>query len=197
MTENYDIKRERTDLYAPKQGDFQFVDVPELGYLMVDGHGDPNTASSYREAVEALYSLSYGVRAIAKKQLGRVHTVGPLEGLWSAADPASFTARDKGAWDWTMMISQPDWITADIVDAARKGPGPVRFERLTEGRSVQVMHVGSYDDEAPTLARLHDEFMPANGLTFNGPHHEVYLSDPRRTQASKLKTILRQPVRAA
>lgn len=197
VTDNYDIKRERKDLYAPKQGDFQFVDVPELGYLMVDGHGDPNTAPSYREAVEALYSLSYSVRAIAKGQLGRVHTVGPLEGLWSAEDPASFTARDKGSWDWTMMISQPDWITADIVDAARKGPGPVRFERFTEGRSVQVMHIGSYDDEAPTLARLHDQFMPANGLTFNGPHHEIYLSDPRKTQAAKLKTVLRQPVRPA
>jgi hypothetical protein len=102
-----------------------------------------------------------------------------------------------------MMITQPEWITAAMVDeairltVAKKGLPAVerlRFERYAEGLSVQVLHIGSYDDEAPVLERLHHEFMPANGLTFNGRHHEIYLSDSRKTEPAKLRTILRQPV---
>lgn len=203
--QTYDIKKERKDLYAPKRGDFEIVDVPDMGFLMLDGHGDPNTSEAYREAVEALYAASYAVRAVAKTKLGRVHTVAPLEGLWSAADWAAFRARDKNAWDWTMMIAQPDWITRELVDealaAAQKKQlralSLVRFERYTEGRSAQIMHVGPYDDEGPTLERLHVEFLPANGLVPGGRHHEVYLSDARKTEPARLKTILRQPVTAA
>lgn len=200
--QTYDIKKERKDLYAPKPGNFEFVDVPEMGFLMVDGHGDPNTSSAYREAVEALYATAYAVRAVAKTRLGRVHTVAPLEGLWSAQDMEVFRTRDKSAWDWTMMIAQPDWITVEVVDlalaAAQKkrlpALGRLRFERFTEGRSVQILHLGPYDDEGPTLARLHDEFLPVNGLVPTGRHHEIYLSDARKTEPAKLKTILRQPV---
>ena len=200
--QTYDIKKERKDLYAPKPGNFEFVDVPEMGFLMVDGHGDPNTSSAYREAVEALYATAYAVRAVAKTRLGRVHTVAPLEGLWSAQDMEVFRTRDKSAWDWTMMIAQPEWITVEVVDlalaAAQKkrlpALGLVRFERFTEGRSVQILHLGPYDDEGPTLARLHDEFLPVNGLVPTGRHHEIYLSDARKTEPAKLKTILRQPV---
>ena len=202
--QTYDVKKERRDLYAPKPGDVGVVDVPEMRFLMVDGHGDPNTSVAYREAVEALYTTSYAVRAVLKAR-GRVHTVAPLEGLWSAEDWAAFRTRDKGAWDWTMMIAQPDWTTPEVVDeavaAARRKQVPalglVRFERFTEGRSVQVLHVGRYDDEGPVLAHLHDEFLPANGLVPVGRHHEVYLSDARRTDPAKLRTILRQPVTAA
>ena len=195
---SYDIKKALPALYAPKRGGFHVVDVPEIAFLMVDGHGDPNTSPVYTEAVTALYTLSYTVRAIAKTDLGRVHTVGPLEGLWSADDPAVFVTREKSAWDWTMMISQPAWITPDIVEAAmrkKKAVDGVRFTPYAEGRSVQVLHVGSYDDEAPVLAALHREYLPEHGFTFNGRHHEVYLSDPRRTAPEKLRTILRQPVR--
>ncbi len=202
--ESYDIKKERRDLYAPTARDFRVVDVPPLGFLMVDGHGDPNTSVAYRAAVEALYTLSYAVRAAAKARVGRVHTVGPLEGLWSAEDPEAFRARDKQAWDWTMMIVQPDWVSADLVEEAvviarRKRPAAldrVRFERYAEGRSVQILHVGPYDDEAPTIDRLHRVFLPAHGLAPTGRHHEIYLSDPRRTEPARLKTILRQPVAA-
>jgi hypothetical protein len=169
---------------------------------MVDGRGDPNTSTAYREAIEALYAVSYAVRAATKTRLGKVHTVGPLEGLWSADDPEVFRTRDKSAWDWTMMIAQPDWITPELVDealaAARKKHLPsldlIRFERYAEGRSVQILHVGPYDDEARTLDRLHHEFLPANGLTLKGRHHEIYLSDARKTEPARLKTILRQPV---
>jgi hypothetical protein len=201
----YDIKRERKDLYAPKPGAFEIIDVPEMAFLMIDGHGDPNTSVAYREAVEALYVASYAVRA-GGKALGRVHTVAPLEGLWSAEDLEVFRTRDKGAWDWTMMIAQPDWTTPEMVEdalAAAKQKkqlpalGLVRFERYREGRSAQILHIGSYDDEGPALQRLHAEFLPANGLAPGGRHHEIYLSDARRTEPAKLRTILRQPVTAA
>lgn len=177
--------------------------MPPLDLLVVDGHGDPNTSTAYRETVEALYAASYAVRAAARARLGRVHVVGPLEGLWSADDLEVFSTRDKAAWDWTMMIAQPEWITADLVGealtAARRKRLPaldlLRFERCAEGRSAQVLHVGPYDDEGSVLERLHREFLPANGLTPTGRHHEVYLSDARRTDPARLRTILRRPVR--
>ena len=201
--DTYDVKKAFPALYAPKPDDFHIVEVPELQFLMVDGHGDPNTSTAYTEAVAALYTLSYAVRAIAKEELGRVHTVGPLEGLWSADDPSAFVSRQKDAWNWTMMIVQPEWVTGDMVDRGRQKAqkkrgvprlGVTRLESYREGASAQVLHVGSYDDEGPVLARLHNEFLPKLGLTFNGAHHEIYLSDPRRTQPEKLRTILRQPV---
>ena len=203
----YDVKKDRAGLYSPGR-DFAVVDVPEMAFLVVDGHGDPNTEPAYRAAVEALYTASYAARAVARAALGRVHVVAPLEGLWTAADLAAFTTtRDKGAWDWTMMIAQPDWLTPAMVDealaaASRKKRAQttlelVRFERYAEGRSVQVLHVGSYDDEGPTLARLHGEYLPAHGLVPTGRHHEIYLSDPRRTEPARLRTVLRQPVAPA
>lgn len=201
---NYDVKKAFPRLYAPRAGRIETVDVPPLTCFRIDGHGDPNVAGSYTDAVTTLFTVSYAARAVAKAELGRVHTVGPLEGLWSAEDPTVFATRDKAAWDWTMLITQPEWVTAEVADAAtaaarRKGAPAVdllRFEELHEGRSVQVLHVGSYDDEGPVLARLHAS-MSERGLTWNGPHHEVYLSDPRRTAPEKLRTVLRQPVRAA
>ncbi|SDF76009.1 hypothetical protein SAMN05660662_3287 [Blastococcus aurantiacus] len=202
----YDLKRERRDLYAPGR-EFAVVDVPEMAFLMVDGHGDPNTAPAYRAAVEALYTAAYAARAVAKAALGRVHVVAPLEGLWTAADLAVFRTRDKSAWNWTMMIAQPDWLTPEMVDealtAARRKKGApaaldlLRFERYAEDRSVQVLHVGPYDDEGPTLARLHDEYLPENGLVPTGRHHEIYLSDPRRIEPASRRTVLRQPVAPA
>ena len=200
---SYDIKKAFPKLYAPKAGDWHVVEVPTMSFLMVDGRGDPNLSPDYPAAVEALFTLSYAVRAIAKRDLERVHTVGPLEGLWSAEDPTAFVAGDKSAWEWTMLISQPAWITPDIVEeglgktAAKKCLAAlerVRFEPYAEGTCVQILHVGSYDSEAPVLARLHATYLPEHELTFNGAHHEVYLSDPRRTQPSKLRTVLRQPV---
>jgi len=205
IVDTFDIKKTYPSLYAPRAADdFHIVEVPELLFLQVDGHGDPNTTPAYIDAVQVLYTLSYAIRAVAKHDLRRVHTVGPLEGLWSAEDPRVFAAREKSAWDWTMLISQPTWITPDIFDQAmststkkRKAPTAldrVRLALYAEGISVQILHVGPYDDEAPVLARLHDEYLPAHGLTFSGRHHEVYLSDPRRTEPAKLRTILRQPV---
>ncbi|MBV1850580.1 GyrI-like domain-containing protein [Catellatospora tritici] len=203
--DKFDIKKAHRELYAPPAKDFVVVDVPELRYLAVDGHGDPNTSGAYTRAVEALFTVAYTLKFTSKKALGRDFVVGPLEGLWRADDPAAFLTRNKDAWAWTMMISQPDWITEDMIgvavaEAAKKKANPalaeLRLLSLVEGSCVQILHLGSYDDEAPTLDRLHNRFLPDHGLTFNGDHHEIYLSDARRTEPAKLKTILRQPVKA-
>ena len=201
-----DLKKQFKDLYNPTTKDFSIVDVPPLNYLMVDGEGDPNTAQSYKDAVEALYSLSYTIKFASKKQLGRDYGVMPLEGLWTADNPEVFVTRNKDSWKWTMMILQPEWITKQFVDEAiqavraKKNPAAldlVRFETYHEGTSVQIMHIGSYDQEGPTLHRLHHEFMPMHNYTFNGAHHEIYIGDPRKSDPAKLKTVLRQPVKTA
>ncbi|MCP8999279.1 GyrI-like domain-containing protein [Pseudarthrobacter sp. RMG13] len=200
--DKYDVKKQFKDLYAPRARDFEVVTVPPLSYLMLDGQGNPGTAPAYAAALEALYSVSYAVK-FASKHAGRDYVVAPLEGLWTADDPDAFTRGEKDSWKWTMMIHQPGWIGAsDVQDgiaeaAAKNVPGLdlLRLETLDEGLSVQILHIGSYDDEAPTLRRLHNEYMPANGFGFAGLHHEIYLSDARRVAPEKLKTILRQPVR--
>ena len=202
MADKVDFKKSMKALYAPPVGRFVEVEVPPLTYLMVDGTGDPNTAASYKAAVEWLYSVSYPLKFMSKKELGRDYAVMPLEGLWWAGDMSTFLSREKDKWSWTMMILQPDWISQEMVDAAvakARGklgdpPGSLRLERLKEGLCVQTMHVGSYDDEGPVLAKLHDEYLPQNGLKETGRHHEIYLGDPRKTPPEKLKTILRQPV---
>jgi len=200
-----DFKRESKHLYQPSGKDFSLVDVPDMQFLLVDGHGDPNTAQSYAEAVEALYAVAYKLKFTSKQQLDRDYGVLPLEGLWWADNMDSFTASlDKSQWDWTMMIMQPEWITGEmvgeitaVIQKQKSLPALplLRLETYHEGLSAQIMHTGSYADEAPTLHRLHHEFMPASNLTFNGKHHEIYLSDPRRVAPEKLKTVLRQPVR--
>lgn len=201
-----DFKKELATYTAPR-GRFEVVTVPAMQFLMIDGHGDPNTSQAYRDAVTTIFPVAYKLKFLSKNELGRDHTVMPLEGLWWAEDMDSFTrARDKSRWSWTLMIMVPDWIMREHFDAARqtverKGSGPaldaLRLELFAEGLSVQTLHVGPYDEEGPVLAALHDEFLPAHSLRMTGKHHEVYLGDPRRASPDKLKTILRQPVELA
>ncbi|WP_369375148.1 GyrI-like domain-containing protein [Promicromonospora sp. Populi] len=203
MSEKTDLKKS-LDAYQAKSGRFRVVDVPDLQYLKVDGHGDPNTSTAFAEAVESLYPLAYTCKFASKRALGRDYVVMPLEGLWWADDMDTFTvARDKSRWDWTLMILQPDWIDqemfASAVEQVRAKSSPprlddVRLETLSEGRCVQTLHVGPFDAEAEVLARMHDEFIPAGGLRRVGKHHEIYLSDLRRVAPEKRRTILRQPV---
>jgi hypothetical protein len=202
----YDPKREFKALYAPKNTDWVLVDVPEQQFIAIDGSGNPNTAEEYTHAVEALYSVAYTIKFTAKRGDGRDFVVAPLEGLWWADDLEAFTTRAKDSWRWTMLINQPGWITEAAVEEAKtvalakkKLPAiaGIRYRTLNEGRCAQVLHVGSYDDEAPILAHLHHEYLAAHELEPVGQHHEIYLGDPRRTEAAKLKTILRQPVRVA
>ena len=201
-----DLKKDRKDLYQPGATDFVEVDVPPMTYLSIDGRGDPNRSREYAVAIPALYSGAYAIKFSLRARTGEDFVVGPLEGLWSSDDPSAFAARRKDDWDWSMMIALPspvsgEDITQGLAQAATKKPDlPIRNLRvlpLHEGRSLQIMHIGAYDAEAATLARLHAEIMPARGLTWNGRHHEIYLSDPRKVAPEKLKTVLRQPVRPA
>ena len=197
------------DAYKAKRGEFRIVEIPPMQYLMVDGAGDPNSAPAYSDAVSALFPLAYTLKFESRKTLGIDTVVMPLEGLWHAPDMEAFTSRrDKSAWLWTLMILVPDHVTsemfADAVDAVeqkrtkKKQDSPalrsVRLETLDEGLCVQTLHVGSYDDEAPVLDDLHNRFIPESGLRMTGLHHEIYLSDVRRVEPAKLRTILRQPV---
>ena len=206
MAEKIDFKK-TLDAYRATRGEFRIVDVPDTRYLMIDGVGDPNTSPAFADAIESLYPVAFTLKFASKRELGRDYVVPPLEGLWWSEDMASFTsARDKSHWNWTVMVMVPEWIERDLVAAAldrvaaTSTPvrlGDVRLEPLAEGRCVQTLHVGSFDDEADVLAELHDEFVPGNGLRMVGKHHEIYLSDFRRTAPEKLRTILRQPVAAA
>jgi hypothetical protein len=201
-----DLRRELRELYTggPVPA---LVDVPELGCLMIDGHGDPNTAPEYAEAVQALYAVAYTIRFALKRRSaedgGAIDApVMPLEGLWWVPDMRTFTTDDKSAWDWTMLVVQTEHVTAELASAARetatrkKGLPAierVRLERFTEGRAAQVLHRGPYSAEGPTIAGLH-RFVAEQGLVLAGKHHEIYLGDPRRTAPEKLRTIIRQPV---
>lgn len=198
-----DFKKAFPALYRGPTDRFALVEVPAMRFVMVDGAGDPNAALSYKQAVEWLFSVSYAMKFAAKASLGKDYVVPPLEGLWWADDPADFVARRKDRWRWTMMVMAPDFLDqatflAAVGKAKRKlgaPPDSLRLELYDEGVSLQILHIGSYDDEGPTLARLHHEEMPSRGFIFAGKHHEIYLSDPRKTEPARLKTILRQPVR--
>lgn len=203
MTEKVDFKS--LDAYQARVGEVRTLDVPPLQYLAIDGHGDPNSSEEYAGALAALYPVAYTLKFASRRELGRDYVVMPLEGLWWADDMAAFTvARDKSRWSWTLLIMTPDWVddamrARAVAQVAAKGDPPqrlvdLRLQRLAEGRCVQTLHVGPYDDEGPVLARLHDEVLPAQGLRPTGRHHEIYLSDPRRTAPERLRTILRQPV---
>ena len=197
-----DLKKRFKKLYSAPTREFAEIYVPTRTFVKVDGEGDPNVAESYSTAVTWLYGVSYAMK-FAAKSLGQDYVVPPLEALWWADDPGSFVRREKESWRWTVMIPAPDFVMDTMFEAAatKMGdklgapPNAMRFEPYDEGRALQILHIGRYDDEGPTLKHLHDEVMPSRGVTFNGPHHEIYLSDPRKTEPAKLKTILRQPIR--
>jgi|EndMetStandDraft_6_1072998.scaffolds.fasta_scaffold17351_3 hypothetical protein len=196
-----DLKKELAS-YRARRGVFEVIDVPPLQYLMIDGHGDPNT-QAFEDALTTLYSVAYPLKFMSKNELDRDYVVMPLEALWWADDMGSFSIeRDKSRWEWTAMILTPEWITDDQFARARAAATApaidrLRLETLVEGTCVQVLHVGPFDAEGPVLSRLHQEFIPAHGLRMTGKHHEIYLSDPRRVAPEKLRTILRQPVESA
>lgn len=196
-----DYKRELSELYRGSE-EVSIVEVPPLSYLMVDGAGDPNTSAEFADAVETLYPFSYAVRGIVKEEQEIESVVMPLEGLWWTDDMADFDVEEKSDWEWTVMIMQPEHVTGDVVDRARedvrekKNPSAlskVRYETFDEGLSAQTLHVGPFSEEGPTVERLHD-FIADNGYSRRGKHHEIYLSDMRRTDPERLRTIVRQPV---
>ena len=197
-----DLKSELRPLYSPSAKGPVLVDVPRLSFLMVDGKGDPTSGEMFQSALGSLYGLAYTLKFMLKKK--RVEfTVMPLEALWWTEGRGSFDPDRRGDWQWTAMIAIPEEIKrADLrqaaAEAAAKKPeidyAAVRLESWKEGRCVQILHVGPYAEERPTLERLH-AFLTAEGYILNGKHHEIYLGDPRRTAPEKLKTVVRQPVR--
>ena len=204
---NLDMKKTLKHLFTPSTKQVGIVEIPPMSYLMIDGEGNPNTSEQYVEAVQALYNMAYAIRAICK-EAGDVFTVMPLEGLWMVKGmegvPEDFqlTPTDKDNFVWTMMILQPDFVTADIVEQARenvskKKPAPPRlaevyFEIYHEGDAAQLMHIGPYADEGPNIARIH-QYIADNGWKLSKKHHEIYISDPRKVAPEKMKTIIRQP----
>jgi hypothetical protein len=191
--------------YSPSVKQPQIITIPPLNYLMIDGHGDPNTDPSYATSVSALYTLAYTLKFGLKGTGTPDFKVFPLQGLWWAADMNTFLTGEKSAWDWTMMIGQPEWITGENIDKAKEKAAvkveksvlaKVRFETYDEGLVVQLMHIGPYSAEGPNIARMH-AFAREQGYDLSGKHHEIYLGNPQRTAPEKLKTIIRQPIRKA
>ena len=199
-----DFKRTMKEVFTASAKEFEEITLPALTYLMVDGQGPPGNSPAYLDALGILYPAAYGVKFHSKRELKRDYVVPPLEGLWWSDNLDAFTENRRDEWRWTMMIMLPDWVTDDdytaAMDVVQRKKADLDFTKLRkdvleEGPCLQTLHIGSYADEAPTLAHLHDELMPARGLTFNGRHHEIYLGDPRKVAPDKLRTILRQPVK--
>lgn len=178
------------------------VKVPAMKYLMVDGQGDPSTSDDFRTAIGALYGLAYTMKFMLKARGVTDAVPMPLEGLFWADDMSAFMRARRGEWKWTLMLAQPAAADAKLLREARaklekKGRGAglavVRLERFAEGSCAQVLHLGPYAEERPTIARLH-EFIAMQGYEREGRHHEIYLSRPGGNPA-RMKTVIRQPVR--
>lgn len=188
-------------LYQPPVNEVVKVEVPPMNYVMIDGAGDPNTSGAYQQALEALYSVSYTLKFLIKRSSLEVdYRVMPLEGLWWTDDMRLFSVENKSDWQWNMMIMQPPLVTPALVEealaAARKKGLPaaekVRFEPFNEGLCAQTMHIGPFSAEGPTIQRIHT-FIQSQG-ELRGKHHEIYLSDIRKADPSRWKTVIRQPM---
>lgn len=200
--EKIDLRKALKHLYQPSAKEVVEVEVPSFDFLMIDGEGDPNTSQAYADAVEALFSVSYTAKFMVKKGPQALdYAVMPLEGLWWADDMSAFLANDKSQWKWTMMIMQPSFLESGVVEAAiaevrkKKGlPGTskLRLESFAEGRCAQVLHVGPFSEEGPAIERVHEFIDARSGRT--GKHHEIYLSDIRRADPRRWRTIIRQPM---
>lgn len=201
--EKIDYKKQLKNLYKPSARKVDIVKIPQMNFLMIDGEGDPNTSQSFQDAIDVLHPLSYALKFMVKRgELEIYYSVMPLEGLWWADDMSSFSAQNKENWQWTLMIMQPDFIAKEMVENAREevrkkknlvALQSIRFESFSEGKAAQIMHIGPFSEEGPTIAKLHS-FIEENNSRRIGKHHELYLSDIRRAAPEKWKTIIRQPM---
>jgi len=200
--EKIDYKKELKHLYRPTTKKVEVVEVPKMNFLMIDGDGGPNHPT-FQNAIEVLFPLSYTLKFMIKKSdIGIDYGVLPLEGLWWADDMSSFIKDKKDDWKWTLMIMQPELVKKEMVvkaiEEVRKKKDPValplvRFESFSEGEAAQIMHIGPFSEEGPTVEKVHT-FIGNSGRQRSGKHHEIYLSDIRRAAPEKLKTIIRQPM---
>lgn len=207
-----DYKKAYKELYQPKTKP-SIIEVPEMIFIAVDGEGNPNTCPEYKAAIEVLYGLSYAIKM--SKMNGTQpagyfeYVVPPLEGLWQvdAADFDGMNVTDKDKFKWISMIRQPEFVTEEVFEHAKlvlkkKKPAldlsKARLMKMTEGLCVQIMHKGSYDDEPASIEQM-KRFLDENGYIEDFSegrfHHEIYLSDPRKSSPDKLKTVIRHPIK--
>ena len=204
MSEKIDLKKQWKQLYKPSAKNPAIVEIPPANYLMIDGKGSPNSAPRFKAAIETLYPLAYNLKFTVRKQLEIDYGVMPLEGLYwgTPKGQTQFTEADKEKWSWTLMILQPEWVTASLFESQRtevaqkKNPpliNEIRFETFNEGTVTQILHIGPFDTEGPNVERM-DVLAHTQGYEMCGKHHEIYLNDFRRTAPERLKTILRHPI---
>jgi len=200
-----DFKKSMKNFYLPSAKEVVLVEVPEMQFLMIDGMGSPGDSQEYLDALAALYPVAFKTKFLSKAK-GKDYVVPPLEGLWWADNMEDFTEGNRDKWKWTMMIMQPDWITQEIINEViestlEKKPelsniiSKLRLEEYKEGKVAQIMHIGPYSEEGPTVEKVH-KFIESHGGAFDGhdkKHHEIYLSDPRKAKPENMKTVIRQP----
>lgn len=197
-----DLKKELRELYNPTARDVTVVDVPKMNFIMIDGQGAPES-KQFQQSIEALYAIAYTIKFDKKKADGTDYGVMALEGLWWAEDMTVFDPEkgDRNRWQWTLMIMQPDFITKENFESAKEASkkkkdnpaiNKVRFESFKEGKSAQIMHIGPFSEEGPNVQRIRNKIIEIGGK-LPGKHHEIYLSDFRRVDPAKMKTVLRQP----
>lgn len=205
MPAKIDFKKIQKELYQPDAKEPVIIEVPEMQFLMIDGMGSPGDSQEYQDALAVLYPVAFRTKFLSKAK-GKDYVVPPLEGLWWADDMNDFTEGNRDKWKWTMMIRQPDWINQDMIKEAiaitkEKKPElskllpKLRLEKYKEGKAAQIMHIGPYSEEGPTVQKVHD-FIQKEGGKFDGlkaKHHEIYLSDPRKANPATMKTVIRQP----
>lgn len=199
----YEWKKQEKGLYLPKNKP-EIVNVPNFKFFMLDGKGNPNN-EEFAEAIGVLYSLSYAMKMLPKKGITPEgyfdYTVFPLEGIWDLAEEArSLDTLDKNSLIYTIMIRQPDFVTNELAEEVLKSVkvkkphtllDKVKFNSLEEGLCVQMMHLGSYDDEPKSFVIM-EKYCAENGLKrISKIHKEIYISDARKTAPDKLKTVLR------
>ena len=202
--EKVDFKKQLKHIYNPTAKEVSIVNVPAMNFLMINGRGNPKTSKLYKSAIEALFAVSYALKCMIKKSdLAIDYKVMPLEGLWWVEDMTQFSFDNKDAWLWTAMMMQPEYVTKELVEEAKRQVDKkkglsnltmMRFESFHEGQVVQIMHIGPYTTEPETIQRMKN-FIKENDFIENGKHHEIYLSDPRKAAPEKMKTIIRQPVK--
>lgn len=201
MTTKIDLVKEDKIYYTAKTNP-QIIEFPKLSYLAIEGKGEP-AGKSFTEAVQALYPLAYSIKGLCKKD-GKDFAVAKLEGLWWVKSSKPALEVPRAEWYWKLLIRLPDFVTSEIVDEAKrevmKKKGielveEIEFEKITEGKCIQVLHIGPYSTEPETIAKIR-KIMKESNFIENGVHHEIYLSDPRKTPPQKMKTILRLPIKS-
>lgn len=196
-----DLKKVNKELFNVKKGEFKKVYCDKAYYIAIDGIGNPNENEDYLKKVVSLYKIAYGVKMEYKKN-GKDFVVMPLSGLWWSDDYRNFIQDKKEEWKWTMMIQLPEFVEKEDIEKRKKALEKdelykyireVRHIEYTEGEAYETLYIGPYSEEGETVQKLHEEIME-NGYKLRGKHHEIYLSDPRKTAKEKLKTIIRQGI---